>query len=75
MTMLTCQVLSPYGEIDSPTLCVIAPHLANLVMRNAGQDRRRSEWWKWWRAAPTAHVEMLERPPVCLTLEGYGALR
>ena len=31
------------------------------VTRNACHDRRRSGWWKWWRAAPAARVEAIER--------------
>ena len=45
------------------------------VTRNACHDRRRSGWWKWWRAAPTARGEVSERSPVCFTLEDEALKR
>jgi RNA polymerase sigma-70 factor (ECF subfamily) len=45
------------------------------VTRNACHDRRRSGWWKWWRAAPAARVEVVERPSWCLTLEDEALKR
>jgi RNA polymerase sigma-70 factor, ECF subfamily len=45
------------------------------VTRNACHDRRRSGWWKWWRAAPAVRVEAVERPSLCLTLEDEALKR
>ena len=45
------------------------------VTRNACHDRRRSGWWKWWRAAPPARGEVMERPLVYLTLEDEALKR
>src|ERR671935_1513804 len=45
------------------------------VTRNACHDRRRSGWWKWWRAAPAARVEAVERPQLCCPLEDEALRR
>lgn len=45
------------------------------VTRNACYDHRRSGWWKWWRAAPAARVEVVECPSLGLTLEDEALTR
>jgi RNA polymerase sigma-70 factor (ECF subfamily) len=45
------------------------------VTRNACHDRRRSGWWKWWRAVPPARAEVRERSLVYLTLEDEALKR